>query len=127
MENLGTFFKGVHSTMIQIDFHTDSLYNSLALGRYFIHQEEIKRALTPILTEVYRIGYERGIADYINELGVNEVSKILTTTPVEEDVKEESNVVPEVSTAEPVSDGGFENSHTVLPELPVENTLGTEG
>lgn len=52
--------------MLNIDFHSEAVWQGLALHRYHIHLEEVKRVLTPVLEEVYRVGYDRGTADNYN-------------------------------------------------------------
>lgn len=104
--------------MIQHDFHANKFWSGLALHRFHIHLEEVKRELMPILQEVYQIGYDRGVADSYHSLSL---------TPHTENIKEENNDMPEVPATEPVSDGMPSHEDSVLPEMSSENSLGTEG
>lgn len=54
--------------MVNLDFHSESVWQGLALHRFNIHKEEVKRVLKSIVDEVYRIGYDRGVADNYNNL-----------------------------------------------------------
>lgn len=75
--------------MINIDYHAESVWNTLALHRFYIHIEEVKRALTPVLDEVYRTAYERGIADQINAITSN---KMEVPTILSEEIINDENV-----------------------------------
>lgn len=41
--------------MIQHDYYANKLWHGLALHRFHIHVEEVKRILSPILEEVYNL------------------------------------------------------------------------
>lgn len=121
--------------MINIELHAEQLSRGLALYRFHIHMDEIKRALQPILQDVYDIGYDRGIADSYNSL--NEIVGIPPDTlqgtienVVEilhhKSVKKENHDMPSVQPNEQISDGVPANEVGVLSELPSEDHLGTE-
>lgn len=66
--------------MIPLDSYIDQLFNNLALGRFFFHKEEVRKAVQPIFDEIYKIGYDQGVADN------NKMSQAQTTANPFDDV-----------------------------------------
>lgn len=99
--------------MFHTEMYAEQVYNSLALHRYHMHKEEVKRALLPILTDVYNIGYGIGVADEQNNL---------TRTDVSEPFEEEKYAVhAEVEVITHEEQSSCEQSSPDQPELS-ENT-----
>ena len=104
--------------MINLQLHAEQLWQGLAMHRFHVHVEEVKRVLSPVLEEVYRFGYQRGVADSSNNIFVTDPE------PLEE------RAVPEWSAPTGAIEAQVELIHhepePAICPFPPEDTLETE-